>query len=60
MTWITHDLGRAAVALITNYTDPTKSVLGRSYPVVSMRFTYPDFAAAIAKGKYLWFGSMRC
>ncbi|KAJ7889514.1 NAD(P)-binding protein [Mycena olivaceomarginata] len=42
-----HDL--AAVALLTNYTDASKGVLGKSYPVVSFRPTYPQFAEAIAK-----------
>ncbi|KAJ7724712.1 hypothetical protein DFH07DRAFT_946306 [Mycena maculata] len=48
-TWVAHDLGRTAVALISNYSDPAKGVLGKSYPVISMTFTYPQFAAAIAK-----------
>ncbi|KAJ6511247.1 hypothetical protein DFH09DRAFT_1333857 [Mycena vulgaris] len=47
-TWVAHDLGAAAVALLSNYTDPTKEVLGKAFPVVSMRFTYPQMAAAIA------------
>ncbi|KAJ7890094.1 NAD(P)-binding protein [Mycena olivaceomarginata] len=49
MTWVAHDLGQAAVALLTNYTDASKGVLGKSYPVVSFRPTYPQFAEAIAK-----------
>ncbi|KAJ7866252.1 hypothetical protein B0H14DRAFT_2733225 [Mycena olivaceomarginata] len=49
MTWVAHDLGQAAVALLTNYSDTSKRVLGKSYPVVSFRPTYPEFAAAIAK-----------
>ncbi|KAJ7079468.1 NAD(P)-binding protein [Mycena epipterygia] len=48
-TWVGHDFGPAAVALLKNYTDPTKGVLGSAYPVISLRFTYPQFAAAIAK-----------
>ncbi|KAJ7252349.1 NAD(P)-binding protein [Mycena haematopus] len=47
-TWVAHDLGAAAIALLTNYSDPTKSVLGKAYPVVSFRATYPQLAAAIA------------
>ncbi|KAF7343289.1 DDE Tnp4 domain-containing protein [Mycena venus] len=47
-TWIGHDLGQAAVALLTHYTDPSKDVLGKLYPVVSFRCTYPEFAKAIA------------
>jgi hypothetical protein len=55
MTWVAHDLGQAAVALLTNYSDPSKRVLGKSYPVVSFRLTYPEFAAAIAKGAWFTF-----
>ncbi|KAJ6537946.1 NAD(P)-binding protein [Mycena capillaripes] len=47
-TWVGRDLGPAVVALVTHYADPSKNVLGKSYPVVSARFTYPKFAAAIA------------
>ncbi|KAJ7077690.1 hypothetical protein B0H15DRAFT_915212 [Mycena belliarum] len=47
-TWVARDLGAAAMALLSNYTDPSKGVLGSSYPVISMRFTYPQFAKAIA------------
>ncbi|KAJ7346303.1 NAD(P)-binding protein [Mycena albidolilacea] len=49
ITWVTHDPGQAAVALLINYTDASKGVLGKSYPVISFRPTYPEFAAAIAK-----------
>ncbi|KAJ7142840.1 NAD(P)-binding protein [Mycena epipterygia] len=48
-TWIGNAFGPAAVALLKNYPDPTKGVLGSAYPVISMRITYPQFAAAIAK-----------
>jgi len=48
-TWVGHDLGLAAVALLTHYKDPSKGVLGKSYPVISLKFTYKEFAAAIAK-----------
>ncbi|KAJ6595510.1 hypothetical protein DFH09DRAFT_142066 [Mycena vulgaris] len=47
-TWITRDLGAAAVALLSNYTDPTKEILGKGFPVISMKFTYAQMAAAIA------------
>ncbi|KAF8197703.1 NAD(P)-binding protein [Mycena galopus ATCC 62051] len=49
-TWIDQDLGKAAVTLLTNYGDPSKGVLGKSYPVITMRCTFPEFAAAIAAG----------
>ncbi|KAJ7339011.1 hypothetical protein DFH08DRAFT_1013744, partial [Mycena albidolilacea] len=48
-TWVAHDFGKAAVALLTNYADPSKGVLGKSYPVVTFRVTHPEFATAIAK-----------
>ncbi|KAJ7191450.1 hypothetical protein GGX14DRAFT_481403 [Mycena pura] len=48
-TWISHDLGQAAVALLNNYTDPRAGVLGGAFPVNSMRFTYPQFVAAIGR-----------
>ncbi|KAJ7451348.1 hypothetical protein FB451DRAFT_1525714 [Mycena latifolia] len=47
-TWVAHDLGASAVALLSNYTDTSKGVLGKSFPVISMKFTYPQMAAAIA------------
>jgi hypothetical protein len=50
-TWVGHDLGAAALALLTNYTDASKGVLGKSYPVVSLRFTYTELAEAIAAGR---------
>ncbi|KAJ7192876.1 hypothetical protein GGX14DRAFT_479287 [Mycena pura] len=48
-TWVAHDLGQAAVALINNYANPRTGVLGGSFPVISMQFTYPQFVAAISK-----------
>ncbi|KAJ7676843.1 hypothetical protein DFH06DRAFT_1266236 [Mycena polygramma] len=50
-TWVAHDLGAAAVALLTHYPDASKGVLRKSYPVISARFTYPELAAAIAAAK---------
>ncbi|KAJ6455341.1 NAD(P)-binding protein [Mycena vitilis] len=49
-TWVAHDLGQAAVALLTNYSDASKKVVGKTFPVVSLRFTYTELAAAVAKG----------
>ncbi|KAJ6483861.1 NAD(P)-binding protein [Mycena vitilis] len=48
-TWVANDLGSAAVALLTHYPDASKGILGKSYPVVSFRATYPQLATAIAK-----------
>ncbi|KAF7360735.1 NmrA domain-containing protein [Mycena venus] len=47
-TWVGKDLGPSAVALLKNYTDGSKGVVGKVYPVVSLRFTYTELAAAIA------------
>ncbi|KAF7350615.1 NmrA domain-containing protein [Mycena sanguinolenta] len=47
-TWVGRDLGPAALALLKHYPDSSKKVLGNSYPVLSLRFTYPELAAAIA------------
>ncbi|KAJ7441514.1 hypothetical protein B0H11DRAFT_2096080 [Mycena galericulata] len=47
--WVQHDLGEAAVALLRSYTDPSKKVLGQSYPVVTANVTYPELAAMTAK-----------
>ncbi|KAF7320716.1 NmrA domain-containing protein [Mycena chlorophos] len=52
-TWVKHDLGQAVLALAKNYnTEKGKEVgvLGGKFPVVSLKFTYPEFAAAISKG----------
>ncbi|KAJ7092978.1 hypothetical protein B0H15DRAFT_905606 [Mycena belliarum] len=48
VTWVSHDLGVAALALLSNYTDPSKGILGSSFPVVSMKFTYLQLAQGIA------------
>ncbi|KAJ7055536.1 NAD(P)-binding protein, partial [Mycena amicta] len=51
-TWVKHDLGQAALALARNYnTTQGKEVgvLGGVFPVITMKFTYPELAAAIAK-----------
>ncbi|KAJ7122271.1 hypothetical protein C8R44DRAFT_735974 [Mycena epipterygia] len=37
--WIGHDLSQSALALLKNYTEPTKSVSGKSYPVVTAHKT---------------------
>ncbi|KAJ7765277.1 NmrA-like domain-containing protein [Mycena metata] len=38
-TWIGHDLGEAALAVLKNYEDPSKEVSGKSYPVVTAQLT---------------------
>ncbi|KAJ7445533.1 hypothetical protein B0H11DRAFT_2341019 [Mycena galericulata] len=49
LTWVQHDVGESALALLKNYTDHSKSVSGRSYPVVTASMTYPEFASKISK-----------
>ncbi|KAJ7110578.1 hypothetical protein C8R44DRAFT_633913 [Mycena epipterygia] len=48
-SWIGHDLSASALALLKCYTDPSKNVSGKSYPVVTANMTYPDLAAMAAK-----------
>ncbi|KAJ7785230.1 hypothetical protein DFH07DRAFT_726509 [Mycena maculata] len=48
-TWIEHDLGESVLALLKSYTDPSKTISGKSYPVVTSKMTYPDLAAMISK-----------
>ncbi|KAJ7636664.1 hypothetical protein FB45DRAFT_907054 [Roridomyces roridus] len=48
-TWVGHDLGNAAVALLTNYTDPSKEVLGKSFQAISFTFKYPELVKALSK-----------
>ncbi|KAJ7621870.1 hypothetical protein DFH06DRAFT_1009680 [Mycena polygramma] len=50
-TWVEHDVGESVLALIKSYTDPSKNVSGRSYPVVTANLTYPDLAAMASKGQ---------
>ncbi|KAF7367711.1 NmrA domain-containing protein [Mycena sanguinolenta] len=48
-TWVGHDVGEATLALLKNYTDPSKNVSGRAYPVVTGAMTFPDLANIISK-----------
>ncbi|KAJ7123619.1 hypothetical protein C8R44DRAFT_875803 [Mycena epipterygia] len=48
-SWIGNDLGESVLALLKSYTDSTKSVLGKSYPVVTANMTFPGLAAMISK-----------
>ncbi|KAJ6592830.1 hypothetical protein B0H19DRAFT_918412 [Mycena capillaripes] len=59
-TWVGHDLGAAAVALLTHYPDPSKGVLGNAYPVVSFRCTYSQLTKTMTKelGKEVTFTSV--
>ncbi|KAJ6465601.1 NAD(P)-binding protein [Mycena vitilis] len=48
-SWIGHDVGEAALALFKSYTDSSKDVSGKVYPVVTARMTFPALAALISK-----------
>ncbi|KAJ7101846.1 hypothetical protein C8R43DRAFT_1047739 [Mycena crocata] len=48
-SWITHDVREAALALLKNYDNPSKSVSGKAYPVVTANMTYPELAALTEK-----------
>ncbi|KAJ7160145.1 hypothetical protein C8R46DRAFT_1107158 [Mycena filopes] len=47
--WAGRDLPRAVLALIKNYDDPSKNVLGRAYELATATMTYPELAAMAAK-----------
>ncbi|KAF7350080.1 NmrA domain-containing protein [Mycena venus] len=46
-TW-TRDIGSAALALLRNYTDPSKGVLGKAFPVVTAIMTFKQVAEKIS------------
>jgi hypothetical protein len=49
-TW-TRDIGLAAAALLRNYSDPSKGVLGKAFPVVTGIMTYLELARKMSAGK---------
>ncbi|KAF8181933.1 hypothetical protein K438DRAFT_1937900 [Mycena galopus ATCC 62051] len=59
-TWVGHDVGEAALALLKNYTDPAKDISGKAYPVITAYISYPEFAGIISKalGKEVTFTSI--
>ncbi|KAJ6585542.1 hypothetical protein B0H19DRAFT_1250346 [Mycena capillaripes] len=48
-TWVEHDVPESVLALLNSYTDPSKNVSGKSYPVVTANLTYPELVAMISK-----------
>ncbi|KAJ7705014.1 hypothetical protein B0H17DRAFT_1002865 [Mycena rosella] len=48
-TWVEHDVPAATLALLKNYTDPSKKVSGKSYPIVNATISYTELAAMTAK-----------
>jgi hypothetical protein len=49
-TWIANDLGPSVLALLKNYSDPTKAVLGNAFPVVAAILTWPELAKKFSAG----------
>ncbi|KAJ7133488.1 hypothetical protein C8R44DRAFT_829312 [Mycena epipterygia] len=48
-TWVARDVPAATLALLKNYTDASKSISGKSYPLVNATITYAELAAMTAK-----------
>ncbi|KAJ7181166.1 hypothetical protein C8R46DRAFT_1071587 [Mycena filopes] len=47
-TWVGRDVGAAALALFKSYTDASKDVSGKAYPVVTGELTFPDLVAKLS------------
>ncbi|KAJ6610611.1 NAD(P)-binding protein [Mycena sp. CBHHK59/15] len=60
ITWVARDLGPSVLALLKNYKDPAKNVIGKAYPVVTAIVTYPELARQISEaiGKEVVFTSI--
>ncbi|KAJ6448791.1 hypothetical protein C8R47DRAFT_1204866, partial [Mycena vitilis] len=48
-TWVARDVPAAALALLKNYTDPSKQINGNAYPVVSATLSLGELGAKTAK-----------
>ncbi|KAJ7270285.1 hypothetical protein C8J57DRAFT_1605179, partial [Mycena rebaudengoi] len=48
ITWSRRDIG-TAVLVLAKYSDASKGVLGKTYPVIMARVTYPELAKAISQ-----------
>ncbi|KAJ7454373.1 hypothetical protein FB451DRAFT_1144400 [Mycena latifolia] len=48
-TWVRRDVGAAALALLKNYTDSSKKISGKSYPVINDTMSYTELAARTSK-----------
>lgn len=56
-TWVAREVPAATLALLKNYTDASKSISGKSYPLVTATIPYAELAALTAKGASLPLGS---
>ncbi|KAF8190669.1 hypothetical protein K438DRAFT_1970967 [Mycena galopus ATCC 62051] len=59
-SWVGHDVGESTLALLKNYSDASKSISGKAYPVVTANMSFTDLAAVISKalGKEVTFTSI--
>ncbi|KAJ7133471.1 hypothetical protein C8R44DRAFT_611698 [Mycena epipterygia] len=48
-SWVERDVPAAVLALLKNYTDPSKNVSGKSYPIVNANIPYAELAAMTGK-----------
>ncbi|KAJ6583831.1 hypothetical protein DFH09DRAFT_1433738 [Mycena vulgaris] len=48
-TWFERDVPAAVLALLKNYTDSSKHISGKSYPIVNATIPYAELAAMTAK-----------
>ncbi|KAJ7621872.1 hypothetical protein DFH06DRAFT_767307 [Mycena polygramma] len=48
-TWIERDMPAALLALLKNYTEPSKSISGKAYPIVNARKSYTELTALTSK-----------
>ncbi|KAJ7738368.1 hypothetical protein B0H16DRAFT_1570618 [Mycena metata] len=48
-TWVERDVPGVALALLKNYTDPSKNISGKSYPVVNANISYAKLTEMTGK-----------
>jgi hypothetical protein len=49
-SWVGRDLPAVVLALLKNYSDASKSISGKTYPIVSENVSYGELAALTGKG----------
>ncbi|KAJ7705001.1 hypothetical protein B0H17DRAFT_1156950 [Mycena rosella] len=48
-TWVQRDIPAAVLALLKNYTDPSKNISGKSYPIINGIIPYGELAVMTGK-----------
>ncbi|KAJ6585537.1 hypothetical protein B0H19DRAFT_1109978 [Mycena capillaripes] len=48
-TWVEREVPAAVLALLKNYTDPSKAISGKVYPIVNANIPYSELAALTGK-----------